>query len=125
MQSLNLKEAFICADVKYDGAIMITASHLPFNRNGFKFFDNKAGFEKKEITDLLSRAAEDAAQGSLAEEASFPRDRGQAESSAVQALESSFNAEASLIQKVFPEDSTSTLLTHAPGTEACSKKGEA
>ncbi|MEL7598383.1 MAG: phosphomannomutase/phosphoglucomutase, partial [Clostridiaceae bacterium] len=26
-----------------DGAIMITASHLPFNRNGFKFFTNEGG----------------------------------------------------------------------------------
>ena len=27
----------------FDGAIMITASHLPFNRNGYKFFDRDGG----------------------------------------------------------------------------------
>ena len=95
--SLNM---WSCADAKYDGAVMITASHLPFNRNGFKFFDNKAGFEKKEITDLLSRAAKEASQGSLEEEASFPKDTSQAESSAVQNLENSFNADAARVKKV-------------------------
>jgi len=41
---------------EYDGAIMITASHLPFNRNGFKFFTNKGGLEKGDITDILTLA---------------------------------------------------------------------
>ena len=36
-----------------DAAVMITASHLPFNRNGFKFFTSKGGFEKEDITELL------------------------------------------------------------------------
>ena len=36
-----------------DGAIMLTASHLPFNRNGMKFFTNQGGFEKQDITVLL------------------------------------------------------------------------
>lgn len=39
-----------------DGAIMLTASHLPFNRNGMKFFTSQGGFEKQDITDLLSLA---------------------------------------------------------------------
>ncbi|MBN2763232.1 MAG: phosphomannomutase/phosphoglucomutase, partial [Bacteroidales bacterium] len=39
-----------------DAAVMITASHLPFNRNGFKFFTSKGGFEKDDITELLSIA---------------------------------------------------------------------
>lgn len=38
---------------QFDGAIMITASHLPFNRNGMKFFTDKGGLEKKDITDIL------------------------------------------------------------------------
>lgn len=38
---------------EYDGAIMLTASHLPFNRNGLKFFTNKGGLEKQDITALL------------------------------------------------------------------------
>ncbi|KAK9849389.1 hypothetical protein WJX84_005290 [Apatococcus fuscideae] len=40
-----------------DGAIMITASHLPFNRNGFKFFTKEGGLEKKDITEVLQQAA--------------------------------------------------------------------
>ena len=38
--------------------VMITASHLPFNRNGFKFFTNKGGLDKKDITQILSIADE-------------------------------------------------------------------
>ncbi len=39
-----------------DGAIMITASHLPKNRNGFKFFTKNGSFEKSNIKELLSVA---------------------------------------------------------------------
>lgn len=38
---------------KFDGAIMITASHLPFNRNGLKFFTEKGGLEKEDIIEIL------------------------------------------------------------------------
>jgi phosphomannomutase len=41
-----------------DGAIMLTASHLPFNRNGFKFFINRGGLEKQDITAILNLAVE-------------------------------------------------------------------
>lgn len=41
-----------------DGAIMITASHLPFNRNGMKFFTRKGGLDKADITELLTTAKE-------------------------------------------------------------------
>ncbi len=41
---------------EYDGGIMLTASHLPFNRNGLKFFTNKGGLEKQDITDILALA---------------------------------------------------------------------
>lgn len=37
----------------YDGAIMITASHLPFNRNGLKFFTSGGGLEKADIAELI------------------------------------------------------------------------
>ncbi len=37
----------------YDGSIMLTASHLPFNRNGLKFFTVDGGLEKKDITAIL------------------------------------------------------------------------
>ena len=38
---------------KSDGAIMITASHLPFYYNGMKFFTSEGGLEKKDIKELL------------------------------------------------------------------------
>ena len=41
----------------FDGAIEITASHLPFNRNGLKFFTADGGLESGDIRDILSRAA--------------------------------------------------------------------
>jgi phosphomannomutase len=41
---------------KADGAIMLTASHLPFNRNGLKFFTPQGGLDKKDITDILALA---------------------------------------------------------------------
>ncbi|KAF3319872.1 Phosphomannomutase/phosphoglucomutase [Carex littledalei] len=40
-----------------DGAIMITASHLPYNRNGFKFFTSEGGLGKADIKDILQRAS--------------------------------------------------------------------
>jgi phosphomannomutase len=40
-----------------DGAIMLTASHLPFNRNGLKFFTAQGGLEKQDITDILALAS--------------------------------------------------------------------
>ena len=40
-----------------DGAIMITASHLPYERNGFKFFSAEGGFEKQDISEILKLAA--------------------------------------------------------------------
>jgi len=43
---------------EYDGAIMLTASHLPFNRNGLKFFTRDGGLEKQDITELLEIAQE-------------------------------------------------------------------
>ena len=42
---------------EYDGGIIITASHLPYNRNGFKFCTAAGGFDKSQISDLLKRAA--------------------------------------------------------------------
>ncbi len=36
---------------------MITASHLPFNRNGFKFFTAEGGLEKGDIKQILEYAA--------------------------------------------------------------------
>ena len=44
-------------ETKADGAIMLTASHLPFNRNGMKFFTAQGGLEKNDITAVLKNAA--------------------------------------------------------------------
>ncbi|KAL9260238.1 hypothetical protein AKJ16_DCAP10801 [Drosera capensis] len=52
--TLTEKEEYFCP---VDGSIMITASHLPYNRNGFKFFTNTGGFGKTDIKDILERAA--------------------------------------------------------------------
>lgn len=46
-------------DFKCDGAIMITASHLPYNRNGMKFFTVEGGLDKKDISELISYAKND------------------------------------------------------------------
>lgn len=39
-----------------DGAIMLTASHLPFNRNGLKFFTPGGGLGKADIKSILAIA---------------------------------------------------------------------
>ncbi len=41
---------------EYDGSVMLTASHLPFNRNGLKFFTAEGGLEKSDITKILEIA---------------------------------------------------------------------
>lgn len=38
------------------GGVMITASHLPFNRNGIKFFTRDGGLEKQDIAEILDIA---------------------------------------------------------------------
>lgn len=44
---------------------MITASHLPFQRNGFKFFTAEGGLEKADITAVLALAAQAAAEAGV------------------------------------------------------------
>ena len=46
----------VFASHAFDGAIMLTASHLPFNRNGMKFFTRAGGLDKKDISTILERA---------------------------------------------------------------------
>lgn len=46
-----ITEGFNC-----HGAIMLTASHLPFNRNGLKFFTPDGGLERQDITEILALA---------------------------------------------------------------------
>lgn len=53
-------EAYQC-----DGAVMITASHLPWNRNGMKFFDIHGGLNKGDITDIITFAESDSILNSM------------------------------------------------------------
>ena len=46
------------AELGADASVMITASHLPFNKNGLKFFTPEGGLEGKDIDDLLSLASQ-------------------------------------------------------------------
>lgn len=39
-----------------DGSIMLTASHLPMERNGMKFFTPRGGYDKGDVAELLSLA---------------------------------------------------------------------
>lgn len=48
--------SIIFEETKFDGAIMVTASHLPFNRNGLKFFDADGGLEHDDIYEILDGA---------------------------------------------------------------------
>lgn len=41
-----------------DGSIMITASHLPWNRNGLKFFTKEGGAEHEDIDNIVEIAAD-------------------------------------------------------------------
>ena len=48
---------------EFDGAVMITASHLPYNRNGFKFFTPNGGLESADIKEILAYASENVQTG--------------------------------------------------------------
>ena len=52
----------------FDGSVMITASHLPFNRNGFKFFTAGGGLESADIKQILAYAGGDESTGLAAGE---------------------------------------------------------
>ena len=61
----------ISEQVKAQASVMVTASHLPFNRNGLKFFTPKGGLDSKDIAAILDIAAKgdyafDGAAGSSA-----------------------------------------------------------
>lgn len=50
-------QSTLLPDSDFDGAVMITASHLPFNRNGLKFFTKDGALSKAELTKILETAA--------------------------------------------------------------------
>ena len=45
-------------DLRCDGAVQITASHHPKDRNGLKFFTRDGGLDSSDIADILKSAAE-------------------------------------------------------------------
>lgn len=49
----------IFEEIDCDGAIMITASHLPWNRNGFKYFDKEGGLQKEDIKQIIKYAEDE------------------------------------------------------------------
>ena len=53
--------SIIFEDTHMDGSIMITASHLPYNRNGLKFFTVDGGLEKSEVKEVLTLASQSSA----------------------------------------------------------------
>ncbi len=55
--------ATVTEGYEFDGTVMITASHLPFNRNGFKFFTPSGGLESADIKAILAYAGGDAQTG--------------------------------------------------------------
>lgn len=52
-----LKDETLNKDEPYHGSIMITASHLPANRNGLKFFYENGGLEGSDVKEILQIAA--------------------------------------------------------------------
>ena len=47
----------VLPQMDFDGAVMITASHLPWNRNGFKFFTKEGGLDSEDIASILRTAS--------------------------------------------------------------------
>lgn len=48
--------SIVLPETGFDASVMMTASHLPFNRNGIKFFNRDGGLEKKDIAAILQDA---------------------------------------------------------------------
>ncbi|MCD7723126.1 MAG: phosphomannomutase/phosphoglucomutase [Clostridiales bacterium] len=48
----------IVTDIKVDAALEITASHMPYHKNGLKFFTKDGSLESSELDEILSEAAD-------------------------------------------------------------------
>lgn len=48
-----------------NGSIMLTASHMPYQNNGMKFFTAQGGLAKPDITEILNTAAQRAAAAGI------------------------------------------------------------
>ncbi len=55
-------QSTVMEESHFDAAIMITASHLPFNRSGMKFFTREGALTKGELGQILTAAAAKARQ---------------------------------------------------------------
>ena len=55
--------ATVTEGYEFDGTVMVTASHLPFNRNGFKFFTRDGGAESSDIKEIIAFAESDEKSG--------------------------------------------------------------
>ncbi|MEX0983379.1 MAG: phosphomannomutase/phosphoglucomutase [Bacteroidales bacterium] len=44
------------SNIKATAGVMLTASHLPYNRNGLKFFTAEGGLDKRDISEILTIA---------------------------------------------------------------------
>ena len=53
-----LKDERIPLSSRPDGSVMITASHLPFHRNGLKFFTDNGGLEGADVKEILQIASD-------------------------------------------------------------------
>lgn len=49
-------DSILTSDAGYCGAVMITASHMPWHNNGLKFFTAEGGLEKADISEILQLA---------------------------------------------------------------------
>lgn len=54
--------ATVFEDFACDGTVMITAGHLPYNRNGFRFFTSDGALSEKDVMAILEYAADREAQ---------------------------------------------------------------
>ncbi|MCH3954154.1 MAG: phosphomannomutase/phosphoglucomutase [Eubacterium sp.] len=82
-------------EISADGAVMVTASHLPFNRNGLKFFSKDGGLDKKDIARILTAAENNEKPAALREGASSGRPHAGSASSAADAPSAADQAVAS------------------------------
>jgi phosphomannomutase len=62
----------VFGDYAADGACMVTASHLPWNRNGLKFFSRDGGLESADIVGILDDAASDEALAAIPHSPAVP-----------------------------------------------------
>jgi phosphomannomutase len=51
--------ATVSKQINANASVMLTASHLPFNRNGMKFFTKTGGLDKSDISQILEIATND------------------------------------------------------------------